>query len=371
MKKIMKLLFVLFFLVGCGKTNMEYYDFAIVDATNISYFKKNGDVLEKIDSKKRDVKEKGLWFVPNQFFGNENYYYGVTSENIRDNLAVYIEKIDKLSHRTSRTKTRILDTATLGENKFYTITNNLTNMVITIYNEDLELEQSKTLEVRENAYHYPTDCIEVDGYLYVICGLVFEDKEYGYNENYLLKFDSNLNLVEEYGIPKNDGSFFSMINVGKRIYMTLTSSGLKTVNDYAGEYQTGDSGNEIWVFDLEEERVLEEETISLSISYPHNIIYDEKNNNFIIESGSTPTSPNHIWDIYNLDSKEEKILPIDSEKKLESQLRDTYCTFHGDWYYVVFVDELYEYNVNTEELNVYNLNEYGLSEAHTILFPKR
>lgn len=368
-KRFFFIILALFFLIGCTKVNKDSYDFVIVDTVNFSYLKKDKENLIKVSEKKREYKDRNLWYVNDQVFEKDNYYYGVTSENTNDSLAVYIEKIEKESFNVAnRAKTNRLNAATLGNKYFYAVTNNVNEIVINTYDLDLTPVKTSIIKVRENAYHYPTDCIEIDDYLYMICGLSYDDKDFGYNENYILKFDSNLNLVKEYQLPKYDGSFFSMVNIENKIYLTQTSSGLKTANDSAGEYLTGDTGNQIWVFDIYKEEILDDETIQLSIDYPHNIKYDSKNNNFIIESGSSPTTANHIWAIYNLDSGEEKILPIDSINKLETQLKPAQFVIKDEWYYIVFEDELYEYNVESSKMNNYKFDNLSVARAHTLFF---
>lgn len=275
----------------------------IVDRNNIySMDIEEGQLVIK-DKKSRDKKDRGLWYYNNLFFENETAYFTKTSTSKQ--MDVWIEKIEKNNFNVTRKKHTSIDTncAVLTDEFYYVVNNFVTHLKIDVYDMNLELVQTIDFNYDGQSNLYPTDLLAVNGNIYMLCGVIPNTSAYGYTENYIFKLDSQFNILEQYNLGENQGSFFSFTHSNNKLYLTHSTSNIGADGMALG-------GNEINIFDLEQ-GVLLDERITLSTTFPFDIQYDEINNNLIISHGDNGPASNHIWTIYDLDTYTETIFPVD------------------------------------------------------------
>lgn len=359
MKKIFISLLLLFntlVLCSCSKSiSLKENDMVIVDQNKIYGMNIIDDHLEINESMNRKKGDVGLWYYNNLFFENEDAYFTKTSTD--KNLNVWIEKIDKDNFKVTRQKHTSIDTncALLTENYYYVVNNFITNLKIDVYDLDLDLVKTIEFKYDDSSSMYPTDLIEVNGDIYMLCGIIPKSSEYGYTQNYILKLDKDFNLLNQFDLGEYQGSFFSFVYGNDRIYLTHTTSNLNNEGMALGN-------NEIWVFDLNENRVLDEK-IMLSHSFPFDMHYDKQNNNLIISHGENGPTPNHVWTIYDLDTYQEIIFPIDYASFDDMPVRNASLAYKDNQYYLLFPDQLWTFDLTDYSSRVYKLDELGIEEA--------
>lgn len=350
-------------LLLCSCTNDDILDdnsMIIVDENNIYGVDIEQEKLVINRTKSREKDDYGLWYYNNLFFENETAYFTKTSTD--RNLDVWIEKIDKANFNITRKKHTSIDTncALLTDDYYYVVNNFISNLKIDVYDMNLNLVKTVDFSYDNNSSIYPTDLIEVNGSIYMLCGIIPDNSEFGYTENYIFKLDTQFNIVEKYDLCENQGSFFSFVYANKKIYLTHTTSNINDERMALGS-------NEIYVFDLEEEKILDEK-ITLNTAFPFDIHYDECNNNLIISHGDNGPSSNHIWTVYDLDTYSETIIPIDFlEFKEGMPVRSAFFASGVSEYYLLFPDCLCVYDIETKKSTTYKLDEYGIDDAVLIV----
>ena len=103
--------------------------------------------------------------------------------------------------------------------------------------------------------------------------------------------------------------------------------------------------------------------VSLKNSKRH-IYFDENNRNLIIANGENGPTSNHVWTIYNIDTNEETIIPIDfSEMGNDVPARSAFLEIKDDKYYLLFPSYLVEYDIQGKKSKTYNLKDLGIENA--------
>lgn len=250
-----------FLLCSCSNDDiLSDNDMIIVDKKDIYRVDVNQEelVINKLKSRNKD--DYGLWYYNNLFFENNTAYFTKTSTD--RNLDVWIEKIDKTNFNITRKKHTSIDTncALLTDDYYYVVNNFITNLKIDVYDLNLKLVNTIDFRYDDNSSIYPTDLINVDGNIYMLCGIIPSNSEYGYTENYIFKLDTQFNIVEQYDLCENQGSFFSFVYANKKIYITHTTSNINNDRMALGS-------NEIYIFDLEKGKIFDEKII-LNTTFP-------------------------------------------------------------------------------------------------------
>ena len=200
------------------------------------------------------------------------------------------------------------------------------------------------------------DLIEVDEKIYMLCGVVPNNSDFGYTENYIFKLNDQFDVIEKYDLQENKGSFFSFVYADGYLYLTHTTENIN-------EERMALGSNEICIFDLNKKIFLEEVKI-LSNTYPFDIYFDENNRNLIIANGENGPTSNHVWTIYNIDTNEETIIPIDfSEMENDVPARSSFLEIKDDKYYLLFPSYLVEYDIQGKKSKTYNLKDLGIENA--------
>lgn len=336
-------------------------DMIIVDKNNIYGVNlEQEELIINSTKKKREKADCGLWYYNNLFFENETAYFTKTSTD--KNLNVWIEKIDKSNFNITRKKHTSIDTncALLTDDYYYVVNNFVKNLKIDVYDLNLKLVKTIDFSYDGNSSIYPTDLIEVNGSIYMLCGIIPANSEFGYTENYIFKLNTQFDVVEKYDLYENQGSFFSFVYANNKLYLTHTTNKINDERMALGS-------NEIYIFDLKEEKVLEEK-ITLNTTFPFDIYYDEHNNNLIVSHGENGPSSNHIWTIYDLDTSSEAIIPVDfSEFKEGVPIRSAFFASGVSKYYLLFPDCLCIYDIEGKTSVTYKLDEYGIDNAVLIV----
>ena len=84
----------------------------------------------------------------------------------------------------------------------------------------------------------------------------------------------------------------------------------------------------------------------------------------IIANGENGPTSNHVWTIYNIDTNEETIIPIDfSEMGNDVPARSAFLEIKDDKYYLLFPSYLVEYDIQGKKSKTYNLKDLGIENA--------
>ena len=71
-----------------------------------------------------------------------------------------------------------------------------------------------------------------------------------------------------------------------------------------------------------------------------------------------------VWTIYNIDTNEETIIPIDfSEMGNDVPARSAFLEIKDDKYYLLFPSYLVEYDIQGKKSKTYNLKDLGIENA--------
>lgn len=344
-------------LYACNNINsLDDSEFIIIDNNNIYGIEKKDNKFVVNSSQKREKGDFELWYYNNIFFENKDAYFTKTSTD--NNLNVWIEKIDKSNFNVTRKKHTSIDTncALLTEDKYYIVNNFITYLSIDVYDLNLNLIDTIKFEYDNNSSLYPMDLIEVDEKIYMLCGVVPNNSDFGYTENYIFKLNDQFDVIEKYDLQENNGSFFSFVYADGYLYLTHTTENIN-------EERMALGSNEICIFDLNKKIFLEEVKI-LSNTYPFDIYFDENNRNLIIANGENGPTSNHVWTIYNIDTNEEIIIPIDfSEMGNDVPARSAFLEIKDDKYYLLFPSYLVEYDIQGKKSKTYNLKDLGIENA--------
>ena len=344
-------------LYACNNINsLDDSEFIIIDNNNIYGIEKKDNKFVVNSSQKREKGDFELWYYNNIFFENKDAYFTKTSTD--NNLNVWIEKIDKSNFNVTRKKHTSIDTncALLTEDKYYIVNNFITYLSIDVYDLNLNLIDTIKFEYDNNSSLYPMDLIEVDEKIYMLCGVVPNNSDFGYTENYIFKLNDQFDVIEKYDLQENNGSFFSFVYADGYLYLTHTTENIN-------EERMALGSNEICIFDLNKKIFLEEVKI-LSNTYPFDIYFDENNRNLIIANGENGPTSNHGWTIYNIDTNEETIIPIDfSEMGNDVPARSAFLEIKDDKYYLLFPSYLVEYDIQGKKSKTYNLKDLGIENA--------
>lgn len=362
LKNFVYTFFVLLLMSGCSASlPLDYGDWIIYGGSDIYSVKNNNDTLQVTGNISRPKGDQNLWFYNNLFFESEEAYYVKTSADRERN--VWLEKIDKDTLETVRVKHTSIDSdcALLTEDYFYVVSNFMDHLEIDMYDLNLSLEKTVSFSFKENVNLFPTDLIEYDNDIYMICGVIENDFDYGYTKNYLFRLNKDFDLIQYYDLNEQDGAFYDSVVVDDTLYLAQTKDGFNTDQGWGSL-----DGNEIWCFDLKEQRLLEKKIV-LQKPGPCYITFDASNRNLIIEHSENGYH-NHVWTIYNVDTGTETVFPVDVSMFSDDFQQPANFSIQGSKYYFLFSEFLYEYDINTMEYKTYRLSDYHIDGAVLILF---
>lgn len=352
--KILKVfLFIsLFLLSACSsKAISKPYDLAILDGQRVVTFSDSDGQLEQLEERKIFDKPLQLWTEGAVRMGDS--LYNRTTEDHQ--FKTYLAKLNTQTFDVSQVQADGNDSYTRTSDGDFIYSTAVFNDRTEFYKYDKNLKLVKKQSIKEEGkMNLTNDILVIGDNLYVLVGSI--DINTGTNENELWRVSKDLTLEEKIDLDYTEGGYMRMVHVNGTLYITEAKEGVAENGEPNG-------GRHIVAFNLESHG---KTFIETEYSYPQYIRYDEKRNRLLVLH-----DPNYVpqctWTFIELTTGKQSHLRFEDKEKTSVP---PFYTEHDGSYYYLFDSQLIKYDPDTEQKTEYDLSEYGITQAHTVVFGK-
>ncbi|MGM9957962.1 MAG: hypothetical protein ACI32B_01810 [Erysipelotrichaceae bacterium] len=366
MRNRLLICFLLVFIIiisGCKQDENQYFNdndskFVLFDdryyyLCTVDDLKENIEINAKL---KRSDEVEGLGFIYEYIFKGSERYYLKTQTNKK--LETYIQTFSKDGKEENTIQTnRNFYSACVSDDKLYTVSSYVDEnpyLVLEVFDNSLSMIYSNSFEF-DASLMFPSGIFIYENEIYVFCGVAPRNYKYGDIINYLFRFDSEFNLLENRELELHDGGYQSICRIDNLLYMAKTMQGLDE-NGYAI------GSNYIDTYNLKTGELVQD-CISLEYTHPLHIRYDEYNNNLIIMHDRYSLGMN-VYSIYNLEDGTVKSFIFNYDDYGDYSVDFNY---HKDEYYFQTPEKLGIYNMSDSTMREYDLAKLGLEIKQGIL----
>lgn len=352
-EKILKLslfIFTLLFLPACSShTISKPYDLAIFDGQRVVTFSTKDGQLEKLEERMTFDKPIQLWMEGSMTI--DGFLYNRTTEDHK--FKTHLAKINTQTFDIKRVPADGNDSYARTSDGEFVYSTAVFNDRTDFYKYDKDLELVKKESITETGkMNLTNDMLVIGDALYVLIGSI--DLDAGTNKNELWRLSKDFTLEEKIDLDYTAGGYMRMVHVNGMLYITEAKEGVAENGEPNG-------GQHILAFNLETH---EKNLIETEYPYPQYIRYDEKRNRLLVLH-----DPNYVsqctWTFIDLTTGNHSHLRFEDKEKNPAP---PFYTEHDGFYYYLFDSQLIKYDPDTDQKTEYDLSEFGMTQAHMLVF---